>query len=54
MTVPEIKQIKDLAIRLINENHSKKESKERLIGAGIIDEDGKIKKPYDKVFSYKK
>ena len=54
MTVPEIKQIKELAIRLINEKPSKEESKSRLIGAGIIDKSGKIKKPYDKVFSYKK
>ena len=53
MTVPDIKQIKDLANRLINEKPSKEESRNRLIGAGIIDSNGEIKKPYDKVFTKK-
>lgn len=53
MTREEQKRIKNLVVKALKRNRSKKESIETLQNAGILDSVGKLKPPYDLVFVQK-
>ena len=53
MSREEQKRISDLATQALKQNRSKEEILITLTGAGIIDNAGKLKSPYDQIFIQK-